>query len=122
MNSMDMFVKKALSQDDRNFFEGYSKPVKGVPKEFEPFYKKYNPVDVEIKINRTSVKLIRYEELSNVAKEYDLSKDCFVFATCNGDPIYQKKTGIYSCVFGKNGIVEDKLADSLNQYFEMIDS
>lgn len=115
------FIKKAVKQDDRNVFEPYHGKITGVPKQLESFYSDSNPVDVEVSIQGAYVKFIPYKDLVTVQKEYDLDVDCFVFATCNGDPVYYKKDGIYSCVYGKTGIIEDKIASSITQYMELLD-
>ncbi len=117
-----VFVDKAIKQDDRNIFEKYRGKVSSVPKAFVDLYEDYNPVDVEVSINGSMVKLIPYEELDEIQKEYSLDKECFVFATCNGEPVYEKNKKIYTCVFSKKGIIEEEISDSFEDYCDLLDT
>ena len=122
MYSIEEFIQKAIKQDERNIFKSYEEKIKGVPDSFLKFYKDYNPKDVEVSIQGSMVKFVPYECLKNIQKEYPLNEDCFIFATNNGAPIYEKKNKkICSCVFSKNGIIEEEIVDSFLKYLELID-
>ena len=42
------FVNIAIHQDKRNIFREYLGSVEIIPNELKEFFKKYNPVDVEV--------------------------------------------------------------------------
>lgn len=111
------FVKKAVIQDPRNRFEAYDGDLSFVPDSLHDFYKNNNPVDVEVKMDDNYVHFIPAGELENTQKLYALEKECFVFALCNDEPIYLKDNRVYTCLFGKKGIIEEKLSDNLMDYF-----
>ncbi len=115
----DFFVKKAKEQDDRNVFSSL-KEVKGVPSDLIDFYELINPVDVEVSINEVDVLFFDYDNLVETQKMYRIV-DGFVFASCNGEPIYIKNGQIYTCVFGQKEIIEEKIANSFEDYLSMID-
>lgn len=116
----DYFVEKAILQDKRNKFKKSSK-IKDVPKELVDFYLLNNPVDVEVSMKGRIVAFFDYKVLPKIQKEYNL-EDRFVFASCNGEPIYINDGKIFTCTFGKKGMKETKLADSFDSYLGLIDS
>jgi len=82
------FVRCAIQEDSRNNF-GNNNGVSGLPESLTSFYGKYNPIDVEVTFpNMGAVKFYSSEELTDLQKDYQLPHGCFVFATCNGDPIF----------------------------------
>lgn len=115
------FINLATKQDQRNLFSRYEGTIKGIPAELEPFYKNYNPIDVEVKINGNYVKFFPYDRINEMQNEYALNKNCFIFASCNGEPIYLKDGAVFTCVVGKTEIIEELLADTLDRYWELID-
>lgn len=115
------FVKKAIKQDPRNRFESFAGDLAFIPEVLQAFYKEYNPVDVEVKINDAYVRFFPVGELQNLQEEYGLGKECFVFASCNGEPIYLKENIVYTCLFGKKGIIEEVVSESLKYYLAKID-
>ena len=119
--TIKQFVRKAVEQDERNVFTNLKEEIHDIPKEIMDFYKKYNPVDVEVSINNSIVRFVPYDELKSVQNEYSLEGDRFIFATSNGEPIYLKESGIYTCLFSKKGIVEEKIIDSFEEYIGLID-
>lgn len=114
------FVKKAMKQDSRNKFEVFNGDISFVPEVMRLFYKDNNPKDVEVKIDGSYVRFSPIEDILVLQQEYDLGKENFVFASTNGEPIYLKKEKVYTCLFGKEGIIEEKIADSLNDYLQKI--
>lgn len=73
-----------------------------IPKSLIRFYKQANPIDVEVVLDDlTSVKFFPVNALEDLQSEYDLSKDSFVFASREGDPILIKEQKIYTQYMGK---------------------
>ena len=119
MNSFKSFVEKAIIQDKRNIFVESRIENKRIPKCFKEFYRFYNPVDVEVEIDNRFVHFIPVEELDQISDEYNLESNCFVFATSDGDPIYYRDGKIYSCVFGKDGQIEEELSNDLMNFLKI---
>lgn len=84
------FVRCATEEDDFNIFLFCEdKDVSGLPESLTSFYGKYNPIDVDVTFPEIgTVKFYPVEELQDLQKDYLLPHGCFVFATCNGDPIF----------------------------------
>ena len=118
MNLFKSFVEKAIEQDKRNNFAESKVENKRIPKCFKEFYRLYNPIDVEVEIDNRFVHFIPAEELDRISEEYNLESNCFIFATSEGDPIYYRDGKIYSCVFGRDGIIEEVLSDDLMSFFK----
>ena len=116
------FAKKALKQDSRNRFEHFDGDISFIPTVLQAFYENNNPVDVEVKINNAYVRFFSVEELQSLQQEYELGEECFVFASCNGEPIYLKQESVYTCLFGKTGIIEEKVSESFEEYLNKTDS
>ena len=118
----DTFVKNALVQDSRNKFDRYSENVDFIPEELKHFFQEYNPVDVEVVMNGNIVHFFPVEELQKVQKEYLLGNDSFVFASCNGDPIYLNKNNCI-CIrcHGLRIELEEEMASSFCSFLELID-
>ena len=114
------FVEKAIIQDKRNKFKS-TKKIEGTPNELIDFYIECNPIDVEVSIKKRIVVFFGYKQLPSNKKEYHLEEG-FVFASCNGEPIYLKDGKIYTCTFGKKGAKETKLANSFDEYLGFIDN
>lgn len=84
------------------------------------FYQALNPINVEFEFNDGVVKLEPFENLIILNEEYRyVAADC-VFATCNGDPIYVRDGKIYTCVHGSKHVVEEKIAESVEELFEKV--
>ena len=82
------------------------------------FYKFVNPINVEFEYGEGIVRIASYEELPMLKKNYEYVKSGCVFATCNGEPVYLNNNKVYTCVCGKNRMIEEKLAESLELFFE----
>lgn len=115
------FVKRAIKQDSRNQFDSFDGDISFIPDALQDFYKNSNPADVEVKIQDNYVRFIPVWELEKIQKLYALGEACFVFASCEDEPIYLKNKKVYTCLYGKNGIKEEVLADSLSEYLNKID-
>jgi len=115
------FVNIATRQDKRNIFESYSGNIESIPFELKEFFKKYNPVDVEVIMNGNSIHFFPAEKLDILQKEYDLGNDNFIFATCNADPIFYNSDGIFSCYHGDKNPKFEKITSSFEMFLNMID-
>ena len=114
------FVKRAIEQDERNYFEE-TVVEKFVPNELKEFYQKANPVDAEITMDGNAVRFIPMSELEDFQAEYSLGKSRFAFASCNGDPIYVYEEKIYTCCHGIGKVKDELMANSLSLFMDMID-
>ena len=110
------FVAKATAQDKRNKFELYDNSFNIIPDEIKLFYIIYNPVDVELNSNGVGVRLYPVGNLHELQKEYNYIKAQFVFATCNGDPIFFNNGCVYTCAHGVHEPQHEKIADSFIEY------
>ncbi len=111
------FVSKAVAQDKRNKFMKYNGELNFIPAEARDFYQNFNPVDVEIGMNGSSVRFYPVLELMNLQKDYDYLRVQFVFATCNGDPIFLYQGHVYTCPHGINDPKLEKIAENWNDFF-----
>lgn len=116
------FVKKSIEQDERNVFEPSDDTLEIIPEIMKDFYKYSNPIDVEVSINDASVHFFPIDEIEELQEEYKLGKDKFVFASCNGDPVYLEKNTVSSGVFGSKGFISEVLANDIFTYLEKINS
>lgn len=113
------FVIKAIAQDDRNVFEPCN-IVDNLPKDIVEFYKKANPIDVELNFEGIIVRFFPYDELEMVQQEYSLPDSAFVFATSNGDPIYLMGGKIYIGLHGSSDNYGELFAESVEKLFDKI--
>lgn len=114
------FIKKSILQDKRNIF-GKASSDGSIPNILKEFYKKANPVDVEITMGGNVIRFVPVDELSDVQHNYKLGDERFVFATCNGDPIYVYMNKIYTCCHGINEIDDELVADNFSLFLDLID-
>ena len=114
------FVKKSKEQDSRNVFEPCNELIDIIPEIMRDFYNYSNPIDVEVTINDLSVRFFPVDELSELQEEYKLGKEKFVFASCDGDPIFLDNNKVCSGVFGSKGFISEVLADNIFSYLEKI--
>lgn len=114
------FVKKSIKQDKRNVFEETSADD-NLPNVLKEFYQKANPVDVEITMDGNAVRFIPVDELSDIQMDYALGDERFIFATCNGDPIYVYKDKIYTCCHGTSKLEGELLAEEFSLFLALID-
>lgn len=116
------FVVKAKAQDKKNIFTKYDGNLSFVPNELKIFYQKMNPVDVELDCDGISVHFWPATELEALQSEYAYLDVKFVFATCNGDPIFLNEGKIYICPHGvhdpKHKLVAQNIEDYLSTLFQ----
>ena len=110
------FVEKAVLKDKRNIFSRYDGSLDIIPDDLKEFYKKSNPLDVEI----NAVKFLPAEELIALQREYSYLSAQFVFATCNGDPIFLNDGCIYTCPHGVKNAQWELLSDNIMSYLESL--
>lgn len=84
------------------------------------FYQIVNPINIEFEFNDGVVKLEPLESLMTLNEKYHYIKADCVFATCNGDPIYIRDGQIYTCAHGSKRVVEEKMAESVEELFEQV--
>lgn len=113
------FIDRAIEQDSRNIFEK-GQAVKNVPDVLSALYIEGNPVDVEVNIKGANTRFIPIEELSDYQEDYQLEDGKFVFATCDGDPIFIYNNAVFTNAHGANGLSDEKLANSLCDYLDGI--
>lgn len=114
------FVERAIEQDKRNIFKAADLNVL-VPDSIKEFYQRANPIDVEVTMDGNAVKFIPAAELRERQKEYLLGDEKFIFATCNGDPIYVYENKIYTCCHGAGRIEDELLAENFALFLDLID-
>jgi hypothetical protein len=91
------FIINAQKQDKRNIFEKCNTKFVNLPDILEAFYRKANPVDVEIRTRKLgNIKFYPYKDLTQLNKDYSYPKSAFIFATTNGDPIFLDKGKVYT--------------------------
>lgn len=108
------FIKRAIAEDSRNrFTEGANVSI--VPAQMIAFYQECNPSDVEINYpNLGALCFCPIERLHTLQEEYDYSPDNFVFATCNGDPVFLKDGKV--CISLHGVYRPEQLADSFEKF------
>ncbi|GHV51349.1 hypothetical protein FACS1894216_05230 [Synergistales bacterium] len=111
------FVANVIGQDSRNRFEKYDGNLDIVPYEFKPFYREYNPVDVEVASEIGDVRFCPADDLAELQSEYAYLNAQFVFATTNGDPIFFHEGQIYTCPHGMKE-PEWEILDSIDWFFK----
>ncbi len=115
------FVNKAMKQDKRNVFEKTTADENTLPGALKNFYRQANPVDVEITMGGNPVKFYPLCELISLQGDYRLGNDCFVFATCNSDPIFLQEKKVYSCYHGVKGAKKEFIANSFEDFLDLIE-
>lgn len=110
------FAKKAIMQDKRNVFSEYSGNLDAVPNVLKAFYKEHNPSDVEINY----VHFSSAEELVTLQEEHSYLNAQFVFATCNGDPIFLHDGCVYTSPHGVKNPKWELLAKDIKAYFSSL--
>ncbi len=110
------FARKAVLQDERNVFSAYEGSLEEIPDVLKTFYKENNPSDVEI----NAVRFFPAEELSGLQEEYSYLKAQFVFATCNGDPVFMHDGNIYTCPHGAEAPEWEPLAADFKGYLDWL--
>ena len=109
-----IFVNKAIKEDGRNHFEGCDNTSK-VPSTMKRFFSQCNPVDVEIMYPGIgAIKFYPVDELDALQSEYGYSAENFVFASCDGDAIFEKDGKIYRSLHGHYR--PENLASSFDEF------
>ena len=114
------FVKKSIEQDKRNVFEEANLDD-NLPTSIRVFYQNANPVDVEITMDGNAVRFIPADELEDSQMDYSLGDEKFIFATCNGDPIYVYEDKIYTCCHGISKVKDELMAEDFYSFLDLID-
>ncbi|MDR1321180.1 MAG: HNH endonuclease [Gracilibacteraceae bacterium] len=94
------FVDMALEQNPHNRFAKFNGNVEIIPDELQPFYRTYNPVNVQIEDFGGDVLFCPANELEELQSKYAYLGVQFVFATCNDAPIFFHDGRIYICAHG----------------------
>lgn len=116
------FVESAVKQDSRNKFCRYDGELYFIPEALQYFFRNYNPDDVEVTMFGNQVSFYSVEDLEVLQEEYLLDEGCFVFATCNSDPIYVSVEGaIFTKCHGVKNASDEKIAEDFSGFLELID-
>lgn len=107
------FVEKATVQDKENIFSKYDGNLDSVPDDLKTFYSGNNPVNVEINCVRFSPA----DELSTMQAQYSYLNAQFIFATCNGDPIFLHDGHVYTTPHGVKNPKWELLAKDMKTFF-----
>lgn len=91
-----------------------------IPEVFRPFYKEYDPLEVELPYDGNSLNLIPYKDLGSMLEDYELDKASLVFATCNGDPFFLNDQKVYTCMHGADKTGWELLNDNVEEFFDSI--
>lgn len=106
------FSEKVILQDNQNIFSKYDGNLACVPDVLKQFYKENNPIDVEI----NGVRFVPAEKLYAIQLEYSYLKAEFIFATCNGDPIFWHTGCIYTVPHGVKTPKWELLSKNIETY------
>ena len=110
------FAEKAVLQDKRNVFSRYDGDLSGIPNELKAFYRDNNPKDIEV----NGIRFFSVEELGVVQEEYSYLNAQFIFAACNGDPIFLHDGHVYTCPHGVKNPTWELLTDNIADYLESL--
>jgi hypothetical protein len=114
----DNFVEWSKKNNKSNIFISCS-VCNTVPNELMDFYKKYNPLRVNIWLpDDSKLKFINYESLSKAQCDYKIGNGYFIFANVEGDPIVIKEGIIYSAI---HGVGEWNFIRIFNSFDDFID-
>ena len=116
------FKQKSIKQDKRNLFQENTNVPDGIPESLVAFFRVCDPIDVEVTIAEETIKFFSAEKLNSLQEEYKLPNGRFVFATCNGDPIYIFNDKVYSCYPDSEKVEDELKADSFDDYLKLIES
>lgn len=110
------FVRKAVLLDNRNVFSKYNGNLNCVPEFLKTFYRENNPSDVEINY----VRFTPAEKLDALQTEYAYLNAQFIFATCNGDPIFLHNGCVYTTSHGIKNPKWELLYNDIEAYFSSL--
>lgn len=111
------FFEKLKTKDSRI---RYAIVNEQITDDIPDFYRTINPINVEFEYNDGIVKLVPFDKLLSISKEYQYVEGGHIFATCNGEPIYMKNKRVYTCICGRKQIIEEELAISVDSFFEKV--
>lgn len=121
MREDNAFAKKAVAQDKDNKFKPWNGTINlDMPRELEVFYLVTNPIDVKVKMYNNPFIFHPANELIELQKEFELSKNKIVFATCNGDPIYISGHAIYTHNHWTSESEDHLLSGTLSSFLDLI--
>ena len=106
--TFEEFKNHAIADDEKNYFSTETNIPNIVPTQLIEFYKSYNPIDVEISTEIGAIRFYPSNKIEELQKEYKIT-NAFVFATCNGDPIFLSNNMIYTYPHG----VKDPVWESI---------
>lgn len=112
------FVTKATNEDKRNLFGKCEIPM-SFPASMGDFYSHHNPIDVEVNYPEWgAVKFYPIDQLDTLLQDYALPEGCFVFATCNGDPIFLHKDKVFTTIpeIFRPELLAENFDEFLNKY------
>ena len=115
-----IFANEAIKEDGRNRF-GECADTSSIPSTMRLFYTQCNPVDVEIMYPSIgAVKFYPVNELCALQTEYGYSDENFVFASCDGDAIFEKEGKIYRSLHGhyRPELLASSFEDFLLKYID----
>ena len=116
------FFEKLKKNDYRVEYKLVTESHKCVDVEMPEYYKKVNPINVEFEYNDGIIRLVPYEDLIPIRKAYSYIERGCIFATCNGEPLYVRDNKVFTCICGKNKIIEEEIATSVESFFEKINN
>lgn len=115
----EKFREAVLMYRKHSLFSTYQGNLNDLPAAVHDFYKNCNPIDVKIDYDGLDVWFCPAERLSELQEEYSYIDAQFVFATCNGDPIFLDGESVYTCSHdGGEKSDWEKLADSFESYIK----
>lgn len=86
------------------------------------FYKKYNPVNVEIDMyNFIPADKLEEVNTNEYGGYFDSKEIPFIFATCNGDPIFFTKGKVYTHPHGTGKATPNSYEKLANSFIEFLD-
>ena len=114
------FVNNAKEDDERNTFGRFAGDISFAPDELRPFYQSADPIDVEVGYNGVSIRFCPAAELTGLQEEYASMNVGFVFATCNGDPIFLNAGKVYTSAHGAGESEWELMAESFDGFLDVI--
>lgn len=87
---------------------------------YDDFYNYYDPIDVYVLYDNNEIHFIPYEKIDEVTKEYSFIKCNYVFATCNGDPIFIMDNKVYTCAHGTKNPKYELLSNSFDEFLDIL--
>lgn len=106
------FVEKAILYDKRNTFSKYDGSLDGLPDVLKDLYRESNPIDVEV----NNIRFFPVEELRDLQAEYSYMNAQFIFAACNGDPIFLHNGCVYTAPHGVKEPKWELLSKNIETY------